>query len=293
VRTSRLICGTSLAAAAVLGVTAVAATAGTSSASTVRAGTARTGHAAAPALTHLAAASAVNYVALGDSYSSGDGAGDYDPASGSCDRSGQAYPEQYNMRDHPASFTSVACAGAQTSDVISGQVSALSTGTTLVSITIGGNDAGFSSVMETCVLESDSNCTGAVKNAENFIANTLPGRLNNTLQAIRTHAPSARVVVLDYPHLYDLSQSSGCLGLDTTKRTALNQGADALDTQISAAASRYGDVFADVRNQFSGHEICDSDSWLNSVTYPIGESYHPTAAGQVLGYLPVFTSAAG
>ncbi|HLH59799.1 MAG TPA: SGNH/GDSL hydrolase family protein [Streptosporangiaceae bacterium] len=240
-----------------------------------------------------AAATSVNYVALGDSYSSGVGAGSYISSSGSCDRSTNAYPEQWADAHSPASFTSVACSGATTSDVLSSQVSALTSSTTLVSITIGGNDAGFSSVMETCVLESDSSCLSAISSAESFIANTLPGRLSTVLQTIHADAPSARVVVLDYPDLYDLSKSNSCIGLSTTKRTALNQGADDLDSVISTAAKNNGDVFADVRGQFSGHEICDSGSWLNSVTIPIGNSYHPTASGQEDGYLPVFSGSAG
>jgi hypothetical protein len=51
-------------------------------------------------------------------------------------------------------------------------------------------------------------------------------------------------------------------------------------------------VFADPRPKFSGHELCDGAGWLNSVTIPIGSSYHPTAAGQANGYLPTFTPAA-
>ena len=100
-------------------------------------------------------------------------------------------------------------------------------------------------------------------------------------------------MVVGYPDLYDLSQSADCIGLGTTKRTALNQGADDLDRALSAAAARNGDVFADVRGQFSGHEVCDSASWLHSVTFPIGDSYHPNSDGQELGYLPAFTAAAG
>src|SRR5258708_34832393 len=81
----------------------------------------------------VGAASAVRYVALGDSYASGLGAGAYDPASGSCDRSAYAYPEQWAAANAPASFTSVACSGATTSDVLSSQASALSQATPLVS----------------------------------------------------------------------------------------------------------------------------------------------------------------
>ena len=106
--------------------------------------------------------------------------------------------------------------------------------------------------------------------------------------------PNARVVVLDYPQLYDLSKSGSCIGLSTTDRTDLNQAANDLDGQVQAAAARYGDSFGDVRSAFSGHQICDSSSWLHSVDiFSISSSYHPTAAGQELGYLPAFTSAAG
>jgi lysophospholipase L1-like esterase len=250
-----------------------------------------TATAAAPA---AGAAVAVKYVALGDSYSSGVGAGDYTSSSGSCDRSTKAYPEQWAGANSPATFVSVACSGATTADVLSSQVSALSASTTLVSITIGGNDAGFSSVMETCVLSSTSSCVNAVAAAEAFITSQLPARLDTTLRTIRADAPSARIVVLGYPDLYDLSKSGSCIGLSDKDRTALNDGADDLDGALQAAAQANHDTFADVRGQFAGHEICDSSSWLHSVDiFAISSSYHPTAAGQDLGYLPVFTAAAG
>jgi lysophospholipase L1-like esterase len=240
------------------------------------------------------AASSVRYVALGDSYSSGLGAGDYISSSGSCDRSTNAYPEQWAGLNAPASFVSVACSGATTADVLSSQVSALSTSTTLVSITIGGNDAGFSSVMETCVLSSTSSCVNAISNAEAFVTSQLPGRLNATLRAIRADAPNAEIVLLGYPDLYDLSKSNSCLGLSTKDRIALNGGADDLDSALATAARVNGDTFADVRGQFAGHEICDSGSWLNSVDiFAISSSYHSNASGQEQGYLPVFTRAAG
>ena len=240
------------------------------------------------------AASSVRYVALGDSYSSGLGAGDYISSSGGCDRSTNAYPEQWAGLNAPASFVSVACSGATTADVLSSQVSALSASTTLVSITIGGNDAGFSSVMETCVLSSTSSCVNAVSNAESFVTSQLPGRLNATLRAIRADAPNAEIVLLGYPDLYDLSKSNSCLGLSTKDRTALNGGADDLDSALATAARVNGDTFADVRGQFAGHEICDSGSWLNSVDiFAISSSYHANASGQEQGYLPVFTRTAG
>jgi lysophospholipase L1-like esterase len=234
-----------------------------------------------------AGAAGVNYVALGDSYSSGTGAGSYDPASGSCQRSSNAYPAKWAAAHSPASFAFTACSGAQTADVLNNQLGPLNSATTLVSITIGGNDAGFSSVMETCVLGSDSACLTAVSGAQAFAQNTLPGRLNNLFSTIHSKAPSAHVVVLDYPHLYIIT--SFCIGLSNTKRIALNNAADTLDTVISSAASRAGFAFSEVRDNFAGHELCSGDGWLHSVTIPIGESYHPTATGHAQGYLPAFS----
>jgi len=235
---------------------------------------------------------AVNYVALGDSYASGLGAGNY--SGGSCDRSSNAYPVLWANAHAPSSFSFVACSGATTTDVINSQLSAVSSSTTLISVTIGGNDVGFSSVMETCVLGSTSDCVNAVTQAENEARTQLPGNLDTLYSDIRARAPGAEVVVVGYPEFYDLSKSSTCIGLSTTDRTYLNQGADVLDSVIATEAAKYGFGFGDVRSAFGGHEICDSSSWLHSVDwFNLGDSYHPTASGQSGAYYPVFSSAAG
>ncbi|MBO0804533.1 MAG: SGNH/GDSL hydrolase family protein [Nocardiopsaceae bacterium] len=235
------------------------------------------------------AASSVNYVALGDSYSSGVGAG---TTTGSCAQSNSAYGPLWAKANSPASFTFAACSGATTTDVINSQLSSLSSSTTLVSLTIGGNDAGFSSVMETCVLESTSSCQAAVAKAEQYAQTTLPGKLDTMLSDIKAKAPNAKIVMLGYPEFYDLS-ASVCVGLSSADHKALDQAADVLDGVIQTAASGNGAYFADVRGQFSGHELCDNAGWLNSVDITnIDASYHPTATGQQDGYLPVFSAAA-
>ncbi len=237
------------------------------------------------------AAGTISYVALGDSYSSGDGAGNY--SDGSCLESANAYPVLWH-NSHGGTFTNETCSGATTSDVINGQLGPLSASTTLVTITIGGNDVGFASVMTTCVLSSTSTCVAAVKQAEQEAQTVLPGLLDNTFTAIRSHAPNARVVVLGYPAFYDLSKSSTCLGLSTTDRTYLNQGAGVLDSVIQGEAGKYGDTYADVNPDFAGHQICDSNSYLISVDwFNLGDSYHPNANGQKYGYLPALVSVTG
>jgi len=112
------------------------------------------------------------------------------------------------------------------------------------------------------------------------------------LADIHSHAPNAKVVVLDYPVFYDISVSV-CVGLSSADHTAIDAGINDLDGVIQTAAASNNATFADVRAQFSGHELCDSSGWLHSLNIlDISESYHPTAAGQSSGYLPVFSTAA-
>ncbi|MGW3207175.1 SGNH/GDSL hydrolase family protein [Streptomyces sp. NPDC001135] len=229
------------------------------------------------------------YVALGDSYSSGVGAGSYISSSGNCDRSTKAYPYLWNAAHSPSSFAFNACSGATTDDVLANQLGSLNSSTSLVSLTIGGNDAGFSDVMTTCVIQSDSACLDRINTAKAYVDSTLPGKLDTVYNAISAKAPNARVVVLSYPRFYLLGQT--CLGLSDTKRSAINGAADYIDAAIQKRAQAHAFVFGDIRTAFSSHEICSGDSWLHSVNWlDIGESYHPTAAGHSGGYLPVLTN---
>lgn len=238
------------------------------------------------------AAADFGYVALGDSYSSGVGAGNYDSSSGNCKRTPRAYPALWAASHAPQTFSFAACSGARTGDVMSGQLGPLNSGTDLVSITIGGNDAGFSDVMTTCVLQSESTCVSRVNQAKAYVDSTLPGQLDQVYNAIHSRSPGARVVVLGYPRFYKLG--GNCVaGLTEGERAAINGASDHLNAAIAKRAANHGFAFASVAGSFTGHEICSGSPWLHSVNWlNIGESYHPTAAGQSGGYLPVFTSAA-
>ncbi|MGR8011424.1 SGNH/GDSL hydrolase family protein [Streptomyces hypolithicus] len=237
-------------------------------------------------------AQAVDYVALGDSYSSGVGAGSYISGSGDCKRSSRAYPALWAASNSPSSFAFTACSGARTSDVNAGQLGPLNASTDLVSLTVGGNDAGFADVMTTCVLQSESSCLARIAEARSYVDSTLPGNLDSVYGAIRAKAPAAHVVVLGYPRFYKLS--GNCIaGLSERERSAINDASDYLNDATAKRAADHGYTFAQVTPAFTGHEICSSAPWLHSVKWTnIGESYHPTAAGQSGGYLPPFASAA-
>lgn len=235
------------------------------------------------ALVTPAQAAPGKYVALGDSYASGLGAGSYG-SSGSCKRSAYAYPQLWANALRPSAFSFAACSGAVTSNVLNSQISSVTADTALVTISIGGNDAGFADVMTDCNLGSDSTCVSRNNEAQNFARTTLPGRLDSVYSAIRNRAPSARVIVVGYPRIYQLSGSCS-IGLSETKRRAINTSSDVLQQVISGRAAAFGFTFLNGQAAFAGHEICASGTrWINSLTWPIEESYHPNRNGQNGGY---------
>jgi lysophospholipase L1-like esterase len=239
-------------------------------------------------------AMAVRYVALGDSYSSGTGTRTYYDSN--CQRSVYAYPYLVHNA-HPAwTFVQASCSGAKTGDVINTQSASLTSGTNWVTYTIGGNDAGFSSVITECAQPWwSSDCDGAIDNAQAYITNTLPGRLDLVNNKIKSLAPTAKVVVLDYPHLFMGEDCNAGTWFSPAEETRLNQTADMLRSKLQAAATRAGAnfVFKDVIPPFVGHAICDSTEWLNGLSNPVGESYHPNKLGHSSGYTPVVRSVLG
>ncbi|MEV0902643.1 SGNH/GDSL hydrolase family protein [Actinoplanes sp. NPDC049802] len=236
-----------------------------------------------------AQAASIDYVALGDSYSSGVGA---PGQSGTCLRSNNSYAPKWAAANSPASFQFLACGGATTDDVVRTQAPAIKAGADLVSITIGGNDAGFAPTIVTCLTSSDSACAAKVNEGKAYVANTLPGKLDAAYAAIRAKAPDARVVVLSYPLIFDTS--SVICEMSTAKRRSINDGARVLDDMIKQRAEAAGFVYSEVRDEFTGHGVCSSRRWINGLTIvPPQNSYHPNTSGYTSGYLPAFAEAAG
>jgi lysophospholipase L1-like esterase len=242
---------------------------------------------------------ATKYVALGDSYSSGTGTRTYfEPT---CQRSVYAYPYLLHNAHPEWTFVDAACSGAKTGDILNTQASSLTSDTNWVSYTIGGNDAGFSSVITECALPSwASDCNGAINAAQAYIQNTLPGRLDLVNNTIKSHSPSAKVVVLDYPRLFNGTDCNALTFFSSSEETRLNQTADMLKNVLSAAATRAGSsfVFRDVIPAFIGHAVCDggggsSTEWINGLSNPVGESYHPKITGHANGYYPAIHAVTG
>jgi lysophospholipase L1-like esterase len=244
--------------------------------------------------TGATAAQADNYVALGDSYSSGTGTRDYSLNSG-CQRGPYAYPYLIKQDRPNTTLNFVACSGAKTGDVLANQVSAVNSSTNIVTITIGGNDAGFSDVITECAKPSWlSNCAGRVTTAQNYIRNTLPGQLNSVYSQIKSRAAAtAKVVVLGYPRLFNGEDCNAGTFFSPDDESRLNATADLLASTTSGRAAAYGFTFKDAIPPFIGHAICSTSEWLNGLSNPISDSYHPNRNGHKLGYEPLVRAVIG
>lgn len=255
--------------------------------------TALTGAAVALALGSPATAAGTSYVALGDSYSSGTGTRTYINDGTSCQRSVYAYPS-LDASSLSLSLNFRACSGATVADVTNTQLSALTSTTAYVTISVGGNDAGFANVLTTCAQPSWlSNCYGAIDKANSFITNTLPGRLNTLYASIKVKAPTARVIVVGYPRIFNGEDCNALTWFSPTEESRLNATADLLNSTTQTAAAAAGFQFANPTTKFIGHAVCDSVEWINGLSSPVSESYHPNIAGHRDGYAVVTKPAFG
>ena len=234
-----------------------------------------------------AAAATPSYVALGDSYSSGVGTRSYISDGSSCQRSTYAFPSLIAAaRGYALNFR--ACSGAKIPDVTASQLSALSVSTSYVTISVGGNDAGFADVLTECAQPGwMSNCNGAIDTAQAYINNTLPGALSTLYSSIRSRATAAKVVVVGYPRIFMGEDCNAFTWFSPAEETRLNATADLLNGKLASAAAAKGFGFANPTSVFTGHAVCNNPEWLNGLSSPVSESYHPNRLGHSSGYTPL------
>lgn len=240
-------------------------------------------------------ATAYNYVALGDSYSSGDGTASY-TLSSACKRSVYAYPYLYTQKHPGTSLTFAACSGAKTSDLLATQLPAVTTATTLVTMTIGGNDIGFANLIYQCTL---SDCSAALDNTRANLETRLGGALDTVYTTVKARAAQgATIIVLGYPRVFSSAGCFGTFGISSTERTKANALADELGRVMATHAAADGVTYQSANGtfigSFTGHAVCSSSSWLNGLNlFNTGESYHPNRSGHNSGYLALVTGITG
>jgi lysophospholipase L1-like esterase len=259
------------------------------------------------------------YVALGDSYAAGFGLPT--PATPTrtrypgCAQTSLDYPHrlaaQLKLRLIDAS-----CSGATTADFFTQQnvlgprppaqldvVKELQPN--LVTVTIGGNDLGFSSIAQTCLAATPAgplflhptfaSCTayftsqpGSADNPYTRLA-AVGIKVRAALSAVHKAAPHARIVVIAYPAIAPNARNTplgGCFAANTIPTTVVN-GAPLtsafpftdtdvpflaglqkrLDAEIAEATRDSGGRYADIYNASLKHSACSPEStrWVEPV----------------------------
>jgi lysophospholipase L1-like esterase len=246
------------------------------------------------------AATFQRYVALGDSYASGPLIPDQSTHPIGCARSDHNYPSDL-ARQLGVPLVDVSCGGAETADMTQAQsvplgsnqpqFDALTTSTDLVTVTISGNDIGFTSILETCAAESVTNplghpcenhfTAGGTDQLAARIAAAAP-KVAQVLAGIRQRAPRATVVVVGYLRI--LPPSVGCwpvVPVSVRDVPYLDGVEHELNTMLGEQAAAAHDLFVNPGNT-TGHDVCQPESrkWVEGIV-PTSPAFpvHPNAAG--------------
>jgi len=252
-----------------------------------------------------------SYAALGDSYTAGLGVPEPTGATAGCGQSTASYPYLV-ARSLRLKLADASCSSATIADFSAAQVtghgtnpaqlSALSSGTALVTVGIGGNDIGMIDIVTKCT-ELDlvpalvaGGASARVTPCENYFTSggtdqieqrieAMTGNLADALAAIRERAPDARVYVVGYPDLLPAG-GAGCgaaLGITAGDIAFLSQEEVRLNGVLEQAARAAGDGYVNTYTPSEGHDACAAPAsrWLEPLLPSAPAApLHPNAVGE-------------
>jgi hypothetical protein len=253
------------------------------------------------------------YAGLGDSYSSGEGVPPFYPGTADektgdeCHRSVYAY-SQLLARASGARSYFWACSGAQTKDVLTEvyqteppqiKEPGVSKNTSLLTISIGGNDAQFGPIALRCIsdwvrLKEDCHGDGEWVRDVQYDIEKLGDRLVYTYQKIKKAVgPQTSIIVMGYPLIFStnkeqLSCASFYLPADVIEW--FNQLTEQLDEIIQKSAAIAGVNYVNPIPTFEQHGVCTKNPWMIGVSTTQVYSFHPNKLGQE-AYYRALTSA--
>jgi lysophospholipase L1-like esterase len=245
------------------------------------------------------------FVALGDSYA----AGNLIPASpagtpAGCLRSTHNYSADVQAVIRVGRYVDAACSDATTADMTRPQHTAVGTNPpqfnalaprdSLVTITIGGNDVGFKSILLECVALSVTSPSGhpckrhftAGRTDRLAAAVTATGpKVAAVLRGIHRRAPRARILLVGYPGILP-STGTGCwpaVPLAHGDVPYLRAMEVALNRTLAREAAANGATFVDTYRATIGHDVCQRPGvrWVEGLV-PASPAYpfHPNRRGQ-------------
>jgi lysophospholipase L1-like esterase len=247
----------------------------------------------------VAGARAANYAALGDSYAAGPLIPNPTLPLG-CLKSDRNYPH-LAAPGIGLSLRDATCSGAKTGDMTNPQnvepdgpnppqLNSVDSTTAVVSLTIGGNDIGFSEVAQRCITVNpfshpclDKYDAGGVDQLKARIEATAP-KVAAVLAGIKARAPSARIFVVNYPAIFP-ETGYGCwpqMPLGFKDVPYLRSTEQRLNSMLATQAAAAGATLVNWYGASIGHDACKSSStrWVEPlVPGNAAAPIHPNATG--------------
>lgn len=256
-----------------------------------------------------------SYVALGDSYAAGPLIPLQDPTSPACLRSNRNYPSLVADTGRVPDFRDVSCSGAVTDDLFTPQagtnapqLDALGPDTAGVTLSIGGNDIGFATIITECGARSGTDLGGAACRDFYTDANgddELAARIEETapkvaaaLEEIANRSPEAEVYLVGYPAILP-DEGPGCFPVvpfSAGDVAYLRDTEKALNAMLAEQADAAGVTYVDTYDAFIGHDACTppGTKWIEGLvpTAPAAP-VHPNALGMLSMAQDVLAAAQG
>ncbi|MFE9258879.1 ricin-type beta-trefoil lectin domain protein [Streptomyces sp. NPDC006879] len=250
-------------------------------------------------------------ISLGDSEISGEGVGNYDPATNTPDNQCHRSPDTAIHRTGiPADLTfNVACSGAYTGNIRIGgsrqyadelvqsdnlAIKARNTKIKMVLLVAGANDdLQFGPVMTDCVTRwvlSQGACEPKYGPGWQARVDGLRPKVEATVADLRTVMRGAgyadsdyKLVVMGYPSpigpdIYDNpgfpgKLPGGCAGYDSDARWGRNYAVPTFQQGIRAAARASGATYLDNSRLFHGHEVCMENTWARGLYLDLADHF--------------------
>ena len=239
-------------------------------------------------------------VALGDSYAAGPLIPAPIPPFG-CLKSTSNYGRLASIQLGASPYRDATCSGAETEDMTAPQgvsprpnppqFDRLTATTTLVTITIGGNDIGFSGIAQDCFSQNntgtpcqDRYVTASGDEISQNIQETRP-KVDAVLQGIHTRSPNAQVLVVNYAGILPHTGSTGCwpvVPISDGDVSYVRGKQVELNDMLAASAAANGAQVVDWYTASTGHDACQPPGikWVEgAVPTSAAAPVHPNLLG--------------
>ena len=247
---------------------------------------------------------AIDYVAMGDSFSAGPFIGTMRTDPQGCARSTDNYPAFLADWLDVASYTDVTCSAATTRDLYSpmvmfdgnttpAQLDAVSAETDLVTLGIGGNDFGIYDSLIQCQRGPAATCPVAQLRAD---TGKVADHVQTAVRRISQRAPDADVVVVGYPDILPTEGTCRAVGVPADVLGPVAEVADLLNASLRRGARAAGASYVDMAAVSEGHDVCAKGrAWVNGPRFRAGIAapFHPKVNGMRAVATEVFRQVRG